>query len=189
MVDVWTFAWLGFWFYYSVYCSSRFDTVFMSESEAGVLCFLDSVSFLIMFWLCLYCRLKFLFFCTAACPSGWRSCCCGCCTLHLEDGLVADGDVACDDDGVGMPVGAAELYSAEQLFPLITLAGLMSLQDFVACLGFAIQVVVNVCKFRLHFSPQLQLFLPQWHPSRWLAWCLAQTLWGLFCSTFLFCLP
>ena len=56
---------------------------------------------------------------------------CGCCTLPLEDGLVADGDVAGDDGGVGVPVGAAELYSAEQLFPLITLAGLMSLPDVV----------------------------------------------------------
>ena len=26
-------------------CSSQFDTVFVSESDAGVLCFLDSVSF------------------------------------------------------------------------------------------------------------------------------------------------
>ena len=47
-------------------------------------------------------EILFLFFCTAACPSGWCSCCCGCCTLHLENGLVANGD----DDGVGVPVGA-----------------------------------------------------------------------------------
>ena len=72
-------------------------------------------------------EILFLFFCTAACPSGWCSCCCGCCTLHLENGLVANGN----DDGVGVPVGAVELYSAGQLFPILTLAGLMSLPDVV----------------------------------------------------------
>ena len=69
---------------------------------------LESCAFLtlFLFWLCLYCKLNFLFSCTAACLSGWCSCCCGCCALHLEDGLVADGDVSLDDDGVGVPVGA-----------------------------------------------------------------------------------
>ena len=69
---------------------------------------------------------------------------CGCCTLHLEDGLVADGDVAIDDDGVGVPVGASELYSAEQLFPLITLAGLMSLLDVVGLVLLYLLVLTSI---------------------------------------------
>ena len=36
-----------------------------------------------------------------------------------------------NDDEVGVPVGAVELYSAGQLFPILTLAGLMSLPDVV----------------------------------------------------------
>ena len=110
-------------------------------------------------------EILFLFFCTAACPSGWCSCCCGCCTLHLENGLVANGN----DDGVGVPVGAVELYSAGQLFPILTLAGLMSLPDVGACLGFAIKVVVNVCKFRLHFLHSCSCFLLSgFHHVGWL---------------------
>ena len=63
----------------------------------------------------------------------------------------------------------SELYSAEQLLPLITLAGLMSLPDVVACLGFAIKVVVNVCKFRLHFLHSCSCFLLSgFHHVGWL---------------------
>ena len=64
----------------------------------------------------------------------------GCCTLPLEDGLVADGD----DDGVAVPVGTAELYSAEQLFPLITLAGLMSLLDVVGLVLLYLLVLSSI---------------------------------------------
>ena len=62
---------------------------------------------------CLYCRLHFsIFILLYLCLSLGMMflLLCGCCTLHLEDGLVTDGDVAGDDDGVGVPVGAAELY-------------------------------------------------------------------------------
>ena len=69
---------------------------------------------------------------------------CGCCTLPLEDGPVADGDVAIDDDGVGVPVGASGLYSAEQLFPLITLAGLMSLLDVVGLVLLYLLVLSSI---------------------------------------------
>ena len=108
-------------------CSSQFGTVFVSESEAGVLCFLDSVSFFdFVFDYVFIAGLNFLFFCTAACPSGWCSCCCGCCTLHLENGLVANGD----DDGVGVPVGAVgslnlHLPLLACRFPLPLLHGLL----------------------------------------------------------------
>ena len=123
------------------------------------MCFFDSVSFS----LSLYCRLIPLCLCLSL--GMMFLLLCGCCTLPLEDGLVADGD----DDGVAVPVGTAELYSAEQLFPLITLAGLMSLLDVVACLGFAIKVVVNVCKFRLHFLHSCSCFLLSgFHHVGWL---------------------
>ena len=106
----------------------------MSESEAGILCFFDSVSFS----LSLYCRLILLYLCLSL--GMMFLLLCGCCTLHLEDGLVADGD----DDGVAVPVGTAELYSAEQLFPLITLAGLMSLLDVVGLVLLYLLVLSSI---------------------------------------------